>query len=85
MANAVEQSLLLPNDMADLRSMRRHEVFLGLKRDLAIVSPLVLVFFYLFYFLFFKLYSLSLLGHPSHVQGRGDGEQLPSDDKRKGG
>ena len=53
MANAVEQSLLLPNDMADLRSMRRHEVFLGLKRDLAIVSPLVLVFFlFILFFIF---------------------------------
>lgn len=38
MANAVKQSLLLPKDMADLKSMRKHEVFLGLKRDLAMVS-----------------------------------------------
>ena len=38
MADAVKQSLLLPNDMVDLRSMRQHEVFLGLKRDLAMVS-----------------------------------------------
>ena len=36
--NAVEQSLLLPKDMADLRSMRQYEVFLKLKRDLAMVS-----------------------------------------------
>ncbi|XP_030925595.1 uncharacterized protein LOC115952562 [Quercus lobata] len=34
-AHAVEQNLLLPKDMADLRSLRQHEVFLGLKRDLA--------------------------------------------------
>ena len=38
MVDAAEQSLLLPKDMADLRSMRQHEVFLGLKRDLAMVS-----------------------------------------------
>ena len=37
--NAMEQSLLLSNDMADLKSMRKHEVFLSLKRDLALVSP----------------------------------------------
>ena len=37
-ADAVEQSLLLPKDMADLRSMRHYEVFLGLKRDLGMVS-----------------------------------------------
>ena len=30
--DAVEHALLLPEDMAELRSMRRHEVFLSLKR-----------------------------------------------------
>lgn len=40
MANAMEQALLLPRDMADLRSIKRHEVFLSLKRDLALVSLL---------------------------------------------
>ena len=39
-ANAVEQALLLPGDMANLRTMRKHEVFLSLKKDLALVSPL---------------------------------------------
>ena len=39
-ADAVEQALLLPEDMADLRLMRKHEVFLNLKRDLTLVSPL---------------------------------------------
>ena len=34
-ANAVEQPLLLPRDMANLRSVRKYEVFLGLKSDLA--------------------------------------------------
>ncbi|KAK9997927.1 hypothetical protein SO802_017530 [Lithocarpus litseifolius] len=34
-ADVVEQALLLPEDMADLRSLRRNEVFLSLKRDLA--------------------------------------------------
>ena len=38
MANTMEQALLLPTDMADLRSMRKHEVFLSLKTDLAMVS-----------------------------------------------
>ena len=48
-ANAVEQSLLLPTDMADLRSMRKHKVFLNLKRDVTMVSLLV-SFFFLFLF-----------------------------------
>ena len=61
-ANAVEQALLLPKDSANLRSMRKHEVFLGLKRVLAIVSPLtpprpffftyyIFIFYYFFFFL----------------------------------
>ena len=45
MADAVEQSLLLPKDMAELRSMRQHKIFLELKRDLAMVI-----------FFFFKLH-----------------------------
>ena len=60
MANAMEQALLLPKDLANLRSMRKHKVFLGLKRDLAIVSPLtpppfftyyIFIFYYFFFFL----------------------------------
>ena len=84
MANAVEQALLLPKDMANLRSMRKHEVFLDLKRDLAMVSPLTPSFFLLnillfifYYFFFFLCYMLlSLAGCSSHVQGRGDGKLL---------
>ena len=38
--DAVEQAFLLHNNMADLRTMKRHKVFLGLKRDLAMVSLL---------------------------------------------
>jgi len=37
MADAVEQALLLLSDMAELWSMRRHEVFLSLKRYRAMV------------------------------------------------
>ena len=67
MANAVEQALLLPTDMADLRSMRKHEVFLSLKRDLVMVSPSTSFltfkittlfspsFFFIFFFIFFFL------------------------------
>ena len=51
-ANAVEQTFLLPKDMADLRFMRKHEVFLGLKRDLAMVSFLLPFFFFLNFFSF---------------------------------
>ena len=48
MANALEQPLLLPQDMADLRTLKKHEVFLTLKRDLAMVNPLLLLFYQVF-------------------------------------
>ena len=63
MANAVEQALLLPKDMAKLWSIKRHEVFLSLKRYLTMVCPLLSFFFFIFYFfifLFLLLSSLSL-------------------------
>ena len=37
MADALERTLLLPSDMAELRSFRRQEVFLSLKRYLGMV------------------------------------------------
>lgn len=54
MADSVEQVLLLPRDMAKLRNLKKHEVFISLKRDLALVSsldpePLSLRFFYPFF------------------------------------
>ena len=53
-ADSVEQVLLLPRDMAKLRNLKKHEVFISLKRDLALVSsldpePLSLRFFYPFF------------------------------------
>ena len=42
-ANALERSLLLPTDMKELKSMRRQEVFLSMKRYLAMVRLLILV------------------------------------------
>ena len=47
-ADAVEQALLLPEDMTELQSIRRHEVFLSLKRYLAMISLLLDPFFFSF-------------------------------------
>lgn len=47
MANALEQPLLLPQDMADLRTLRKREVFLTLKRDLTKLNFLLCHFFLL--------------------------------------
>ena len=44
MADVMEQALLLLRDFADLRSMRKHKVFLTLKRDPALVSLLTTFF-----------------------------------------
>jgi len=38
--DVVEQTLLLPKDMVDLRTMKKHEVFLSLKRDPTMVGLL---------------------------------------------
>ena len=43
MANALERSLLLPADMAELRNLRRQEVFLNMKRYLGMVKLLTFV------------------------------------------
>ena len=48
--NAMDQSLLLPKDMIDLRSMRQHKVFLSLKRDLAMVSLFSSLLSFFFFF-----------------------------------
>ena len=62
-ADAMEQALQLSKDMANLRSLRGHEVFLSLKRDLAMVSLSInpsLPFFFFFFF-FCKFPPLSSL------------------------
>ena len=48
----VEQALLLPENMVDLRTMKKHKVFISLKRDLAMVSLLSYVFFFFGAFLY---------------------------------
>ena len=43
MVDALERYLLLPVDMAELRNLRRQEVFLSMKRYLGIVRLLTFV------------------------------------------
>ena len=62
LADVVEYALLLPGDMADLRSMR-HEMFLSLKRDLALVSPptttpfILLLLIYIYIYIYICTYT----------------------------
>ena len=55
LAEALEQSLLLPQDMAAYRSFNHPDLFLSLKRDLAMVSNSVhssFIFVYFAYYFF---------------------------------
>ena len=55
-ADVVDQALLLPKDMVDLRTMKKHEVFLSLKRDLVLVSILcVCVYIYIYIYILLKV------------------------------
>lgn len=48
MANSVEQMLLLPRDITKLRNLKKHELFLSLKKDMALVNyhfPFFLIYF----------------------------------------
>ena len=62
-ASALEKALLLPNDMAELQSIQRHEVFLNLKRYLGMVCthphppPPFFLCFVFFVCLFLHLYG----------------------------
>ena len=56
----MEQSLLLPKDMTDLKSLKQHEVFLRLKRDLGMVIVLTEVCFFVFVFFCFFFFLTPL-------------------------
>ena len=58
-ANAMEQALLLPKDMDELRNLKKHKLFLSVMRDLALVRFLYIHFF--FFFLTFKILSTHAL------------------------
>ena len=60
--NSMKQALLLPRDMAELRNLKKHEMFLSLKKDLALVhfpSTFLISLFFLKQFLASN--SISLL------------------------
>ena len=47
MAEALKQPLFLPKDMDAARNLKRHELFMSLKKDLAMVSSQPYTFIYL--------------------------------------
>ena len=56
-ASVLEETLLLPKDMVELRGLRRNEVFLQTKRFLGIVRIYFFTFFYFFYFFYLIQHS----------------------------
>ena len=83
-AEVLEQPLLLPQDMAAYRSFNHPELFLSLKRDLAMVSDSAHFFFIYIYLHFIAEVSKKnfyLLGHATSFYGRGMGEELSQQDE----
>ena len=56
-AKALAQPLLLPRDMEAYKRFSQQKLFLSLKRDLAMVSTLILFFFFFFFFTFSYFYK----------------------------
>lgn len=62
-ADSLEQTLLLPKDMNELRQMRKNEVFLTLKKEFTLVRLLSnssSIFFHSFIFFTFNFSELSM-------------------------
>lgn len=69
-ANSVKQTLRLPQDMAELCNLKKHEMFLSLKRDLALVQfCIILLLFFNSHF----LYACKFSSHSSSTCHRGMG------------
>ena len=83
MAEALQQPLLLPQDMAAYRSFNYPDLFLSLKRDLAMVSNSThfsFIFVYL-HFITQATLSLHILGHATNFCGQGVGKELSQRDE----
>ena len=88
-AEALEQPLLLPKDMEAYRNFNHPELFLSLKRDLAMVSDcihcssFILLHFLTFYskgeiplvFVCVLFFFFLFLGHTTSFRGRGVGKE----------
>ena len=56
-ASILEETLLLPKDMVELRGFKRNEVFLHTKRFLGMVCIYFFTVFFFFFFLYLTQYS----------------------------
>ena len=83
MAEALQQPLLLPQDMAAYRNFNHPDLFLSLKRDLAMVSNSAhFSFIYVYLHLLTEaILSLHILGHATNFCGQGVGKELSQRDE----
>ena len=63
-ASALEETLLLPKDMVELRGLRRNEVFLQAKQCLGMVCIVIFSTPFFFSFFLFFVFVLSLSSSP---------------------
>ena len=78
-ASMLEETLLLPKDMVELRGFRRSEVFLHTKRFLGMVCTYFSTTLFFFFFIRHNTHSLFFFffqGYSKYLQVRGD-VQLP--------
>ena len=81
-AEALEQPLHLPQDMEAYRTFNHPELFLSLKRDLAMVSDFVhfssfiLISLHFIVKVIFYYYFFYFLGHTTSFCGQGVGKKL---------
>ena len=83
MAKSLQQPLLLPQDMVAYRSFNHLDLFLSLKRDLAMVSNSThfsFIYVYL-HFITEATLSLHILGYTTSLCGRGVGQEFSQRDK----
>ena len=72
-ASVLEETLILPKDMVELRGLRRNEVFLQTKRFLGMVSTYLFAVFSFFLFdITLILFFFFLKGCSKHFQNGGD-------------
>ena len=67
MADALERSLLLPADMADLKNLKRQEIFLSVKRYLGMVRFSIFEALFVFAPWLLIYTSLVSIGRPSRL------------------
>ena len=83
LAETLQQPLLLPQDMAAYRSFNHPDLFLSLKRDLAMVrnsANFSFIYIYL-HFIIEATLSLHILGHATSFCGRGVDQELSQRDE----